>query len=216
MQIDLHALNLQSKWPKLLKLEQDRHNFKRRLEKASAQVSTARGHVPRARAADIEEASAAVRQGRRPPEPTREPAAKRDLEHAERERDILAGVLQRVEEEYGGFMARYQRELFRDVLGARHAVALELAERARACLANYARWADLAHVVKGLTPAEPVVEGAPAQRLTQSFIGLHTAQRGVNRGDVEATLQHLIDSRPRGGRRRCRRVRVRDRGWGGE
>jgi hypothetical protein len=53
--------------------------------------------------------------------------------------------------------------------------------------------------VEDLEPAdapELVVEGAPAQRLTTSFIGLHTAQRGVNRGDIEAALSYLIDLAP--------------------
>ena len=90
MQVDLRGLGLAAKWPKLLKLEQDRANFRRRYEKAAQQVNTLTAHVPRARAADLDAEAAAVRQGRRPPEPTHEPAAQRDLEDAIRERDLLA------------------------------------------------------------------------------------------------------------------------------
>ncbi len=192
MQVDLQGLGLASKWPKLLKLEGDRANFKRRYERAAQKVNTLTAHVPRARAADLDAEAAAVRQGRRPPESTREADAKRDLEAAIRERDILERTVQAVEEEYGAFMAQHQSALFRDVLRGRDEIGREAAKRAREALSAYSKWADMAPVIKGLTPAAPMDENAPARRTTNSFIGLHTTQRGVNRGDIEAALAYLI------------------------
>ncbi len=195
--INLHALNLQSKWPRLAKLLQDRAGFQRRYQKASAQVQTLTAHVPRARAADLDAEAAAVRLGRKPPESTHEADAKRDLERAIRERDVLARTVQAVEEEYGNYLAQHQSALFGDVLQARHAVALGLAEHARAALSDYARWADLAKTVKDLTPSVPVDENAPSQRLTTAFIGVHAAQpSGISRGTVEQVLGYLSDLAP--------------------
>ncbi len=166
-------------------------------------MNTARAHISRARAADIEEAAAAVRQGRRPPEATREADAKLALERAIRERDVLAGVVQRVEEEYGTFMERHQRELFADVLTARHAIALKLAENARAAMSNFARWADLARTVKDLAPPPSVETGPPGSdepglvRPTNAFVGFHGTQpSGIPRGTVEQVLGHLADMAP--------------------
>ncbi len=196
MQVDLQGLGLASKWPRLLKLQADRHDFRRRLEKSAQQVNVLDNHVARARAADIA-AAAAVRQGRKPPAATHEAKAKQDLEDVRRERDVLSGVVQAVEEEYGNYLAQWQGELFRDVLQARHAVALRVAEHARAALSEYARWADLAKTVRDLTPNVPVDEGAPAQRLTQVVIGVHAAQpSGISRGTVEQVLGHLADLAP--------------------
>ncbi len=195
--INLHALGLAARWPKLTRLQADRHDFRRRLEKSAQQVNTARAHVPRARSADVDEAAAAVRAGRRPPEPKREADAKLALDRAERDREILSGVCQRIEEEYGEFQAQHQSELFRDVLRSRHGIARELAEHARAAQASYGRWADLARAVRDLTPAEPFDENAPAQRLTTAFVGVHTTQpSGISRGTVEQVLAYLADLAP--------------------
>src|SRR5215210_6982118 len=130
--INLHALGLAAKWPKLAKLQQDRAQFQQRHQKAAAQVGVLTAHISRARNADIDASSKAVRQGRKPPEPTHEPAAKRDLESAVRERAVLARTVQAVEEEYGEFLARHQAQLYADVARAREGVAAKLAEHARA------------------------------------------------------------------------------------
>jgi hypothetical protein len=192
MHIDLGALGLKAKYPRLAKLQEDRAKFRARHEKAAAQAQTLQAHIQRARNADIEAEAAAVLLGRKPPEPTHERDARRDHERAVRERDVLARALQSLEEQYGDHLAEHQRELFADVLRARHAVALELAGHAGAALSDYARWADLARVVKDLAPATPTDENAPSQRVTNSFYGLHTVQRGPARGDIEAALGYLV------------------------
>ncbi len=66
-------------------------------------------------------------------------------------------------------------------------------------MSDYARWADLAHTVKGLAPPPPSVETGPpgsdepgVVRTTNSFIGMfHAAQAGPNRGEIEAALSYL-------------------------
>lgn len=191
--VPLRDLGLSEKWPKLDSIQADLADFQRREQKASAEVSTLRAQLPQARARDLDAEAAAVRRGRKPPTPTHEPGVQRDLDRATRERDVLARTIQAVHEEIGAFMAEHQAAVYADVVEARHKVAEQLAEHARATLSHYARFEDLGQHCKRLRPVEPVVEGLPAARLTNSFAGMvHTTQTDAPpRGHVESVLAYL-------------------------
>jgi hypothetical protein len=105
----------------------------------------------------------------------------------------MARALQSAQEDLSNFLARHQAELYQDVLEARHKIAKELSKDAQAALSGFARWADLYYPLRDLTPAAPVQEGAEAQKLTQTIVGIQTTRSsGPDRGEVESLLQYLI------------------------
>ena len=191
--IPLEDLGLSEKWPKLAKIQADLGDFQKREQKASAEGATLRGQLPQARARDLDAEAAALLQGKKAPEPRHERAAQDDLDRAVRNRDVASRAVQSLHEKLGAFMAEHQAEVFADVVAARGEVAERLAEHARGALSEYARYEDLGYQVKRLRPAAPVVENSPAQRLTNSFAGLHTTRSdGPAPGDVAAILAYLV------------------------
>src|SRR5215207_8728003 len=183
MNVDLRVLNLQSKYPRLSALQDEVADLERRLHKARGAAHQAQQQLPHAKERDLTEAGQAIRAGKKVPDPEHEPRLEAQRQDAERQAERLARALQEAREDYGNLLAVNQAALHRDVLGARDAVAREAAEAAEVARRAYSRYEDLGRTVRDLTPATPVDENARMQRLTNSFAGIHTVQRGIQRGD---------------------------------
>ncbi len=194
--IPLKALGLEKRWPRLAALQAEISDLEGRLHKARGAVHQAQGQLGPARERDLQSAGKAIRARKAVPEP--EPAVQAELEAADRMAEQVSRALQSAREDLGNFLAAHQGALHADVVQARRKVADRLAEYARACLADYSRHEDLGRTVHDLTPAEPLVEGAPAQRLTTSIIGVNLSPQSSAppRGRVEQVLQHLIALAP--------------------
>lgn len=190
----LRQLDLESKWPRLARLQTEIAGLEKRSREAEVEVMRLRAELGPAREKDLDAEAKAIRAGKDSPEAKHEAEVKAKLERAERDSAVMSRALQAAREDLGHFLAKHQGELYRDVLAARAEIGAKVAESARAALAEYARYEDLHYVLKNLTPPPPSREGEPVQRLTQSFIGggVQTTQRGPDRGEVEAMLQHLI------------------------
>jgi hypothetical protein len=196
MQIDLRGLGLAQKWPRLTALQGEVADLEQRLHKARGAAHAAQNELPHARERDIELEARALRSGKKLPAPEHGPRVEARRQDAERQAERLARALQAAREEYGEHLAAAQAELYRDVLGARDAVAREAAEAAEVTRRAYSRYEALARTVRDLTPAPPTDEYAPSQRITNSFYGLHTRQLGPARGDIEQALGYLISLPP--------------------
>ena len=87
---------------------------------------------------DLTPDAKARRAGKEPPKDKSEQAKKR-LESARRERDILRKALEDAQADYARLLAERRAELYADVLEARQAIAREAAEGARKALAAFDR-----------------------------------------------------------------------------
>ena len=81
--LPLEQLGLAEKWPKLSRLRADLARFEAHHRKAVAEAARLEALLPQARGQDIDAEAAAVRRGKRPPEPAHEPEVRRELERAE-------------------------------------------------------------------------------------------------------------------------------------
>src|SRR5829696_8665150 len=174
MDVPLKSLGLAQKWPELHKLQTEISDLEKRLHRARGAVSQAQGQLGPARERDLTEAGKAIRSGKAVPEPEHEPKVKAELEAADRTAEQVSRALQAAREDLGAYLAVHQAELYRDVLGARDAVAREAAEAAEVTRRAYSRYEDLARTVRDLTPAEQPDENARSLRVTNSFFGVHT------------------------------------------
>lgn len=190
----LTTLGLEKRWPRLARLQTEIAGLEKRNREAEVEVMRLRAELGPAREKDLDAEAKAIRAGKEPPKSKHEPDVQRKLERAERDSAVMGRALQAAQTDLGTFLAKHQAELYRDVAVARSQIGARVAEAARAALVDYVRYEDLFYVLKNLTPPPPNREGEPVQRLTQSFIGggVQTTQRGPDRGEVEAMLQHLI------------------------
>jgi len=203
--VPLRALNLESKWPKLAALQDEIASLEKRLHRARGAVHVAQGQLGPARERDLTDAGRAIRARKAVPEPEHEPKVKAELEAAQRMAEQVSRALQAAREDYGNFLAIHQSALYGDVLEARDQIGREVAQAAQEAQRSYSRYADMHHVIKGLTPPPPVVETGPpgsedprvVRPVTNSFLGVHTTQAsGPARGDIEAALGYLASLAP--------------------
>ena len=193
MDINLQSLNLQSKWPKLARIQDEVKSLEKRAREAETEVSRLRAELGPAREKDLDLEAKAVREGKDAPEAKHEPAVTKKLERAGRDRDVMARALEAARTDLGVFLQQHRAELFADVVEQRAQIARDAAEAARTALQAYGRYEDLFYTVKALQPPVVAVDNnAPAQRLTQTVIGIATTQSGPARGETEAALRHVI------------------------
>ena len=191
--LNLKALNLQSKWPHLARLQDEIRDLEKHARAAEVEVSTRRAVIAPAREQDLDSAAKAVRSGAKSPKTSNEDEAKGRLQVAERNHAVMTRALEAARTDYGVFLQKHRAELFADVVEQRAQIARDAAEAARTALQAYGRYEDLFYTVKALQPpVEAVDNNAPAQRLTQTVIGIATTQSGPARGETEAALRHVI------------------------
>ncbi len=197
-EIPLETLNLKSKWPRLAELQQEVVSLERQVERSTAEVQRLEGELVGARNKDLADGARAIRASRTAPSSTAEPKVQKKLDAAKRNRDVLAKALEDARSDLGALRAKHQHALFEDVRQARQKIAAEVAEAAARALQGFSRYSDLHYLLKDLAPPPPATdEQAPAQRLTQTFVGLHTTTSdGPARGEVEGVLQYLISLAP--------------------
>ena len=190
----LQALGLESKWPRLARLQSEIAGLEQRNREVDVEANRLRAALGPARERDLDLEAKAVRAGGKVPEPKSEREVRTKLERAERDLAVMGRALQAAQTDLGTFLAQHQGALYEDVAQARAEIAAKVAESARVALADYVRYEDLFYTAKALQPPpQPVDSNAPAQRLTQAFIGIHTTRSsGPARGDVEEALRYLV------------------------
>lgn len=193
MNIPLKSLNLESRWPRLTRLQDEVAGLEKRARQTEVEASHLKAELGPARERDLDAEANAIRSGGKVPEPKHEREIQTKLEKATRDAAVMSRALQAAQTDHGAFLAKHRGELFADVAGARSEIAAKVAESAREALAGFGRYEDIHYVLKGLQPPpQPVDSNAPPQRLTQTLIGVATTQSGPARGDVEEALRHLI------------------------
>ena len=193
MDINLKALNLEARWPKLARLQDEIKHLEKHTRAAEVEVSTRRAAISPSRERDLDAAASAIRSGAKSPKTSNEDEAKGRPQVAERNHAVMTRALEAARTDYGVFLQKHRAELFRDVAKQRSQIAREAAASAREALAAYSRFEDLRYVLKGLEPPiEAADNTAPAQRLTTAVIGLQTTgSTGPDRGQVEAMLSYV-------------------------
>ena len=193
MDINLEALDLESKWPKLARLQDEIRDLEKHARSAEVEVSTRRAAIQPAREQDLDAAAKAVRSGGKSPKTSNEDEAKGRLHVAERNHAVMSRALEAARTDMGVLLQQHRAALFADVAECRAQIAREAATAAREALVAYSRYEDLHYTLKALQPPpQPVDSNAPPQRLTQTIIGVATTQGGPARGDVEEALRHLV------------------------
>ncbi len=79
MDINLQSLNLQSRWPKLARLQDEAKSLEKRHQEAEMLVQQLQGQIGPARDRDLDAEARAVGAGRNSPEPTHEPEVKKKI-----------------------------------------------------------------------------------------------------------------------------------------
>lgn len=190
----LKQLGLSERWPKLKKHLEEVASLDNRVRESESQVQKLRAALPHAEQKDLDNAAAAVRDGKDVPHATNTDSAKRQLEAAERTKNIMARAAESARQDLNSFMAQHQQQLFEDVAQARAEIAREAAGAARTALGAFSKWSDIHYLLRDLAPPPEAPDyNKPAARLTQTVMGIHTTQSsGPARGDIEGALQHVI------------------------
>jgi hypothetical protein len=193
MNINLKALGLEKKWPRLATLQAEIADLEKHTRQAEMEVDARRAAIQPAREQDLDAAAKAVRSGAKSPKTSNEDEARGRLQVAERNHAVMTRALENARTDYGAYLQKHRAPLFADVAQQRQEIAREAATAARVALAAYSRFEDLHYVLKGLEP--PVVaadHNAPAQRLTTSVLGIKTTgPTGPDRGQVEQMLAYV-------------------------
>ena len=193
----LQALGLESKWPRLARLQGEIAGLEKRNREAEGQVQQLQAELVPARNRDLDAEARAVRSGRKSPEPTHEPDIQRKLERATRDRDVMQRALEAARTDYGAFLSKHRSELFADVAEARAEIAASVSEAAREALRGFGKWSDMHYTLKSLQPpVEPADSTAPAQNISV-VLGVGTARSsGPDRGEIEQALRYLVSLDP--------------------
>jgi chromosome segregation ATPase len=115
--LDLNTLGLAKKWPKLDLLQSEVADLQKRLSSDENQVRQLEGALAGARAKELD--AAAVRKGKEVPHGTHEDSAKRSLEAAQRDRDVLAKAVESAQADLAAFRAAHQSALYERPLRGR-------------------------------------------------------------------------------------------------
>ncbi len=181
--------------PELAKLESTVSDLERQHGEASARVQSLAHKTAQAREHDLNAEAVALNSGRKPPNAT-EPALREQSEGAGRDAEVLQRRLALAVAERGRFLSEHQGEILAH-LEAAHATEGErvsaAAEAALTALTAYHRAEDDARNLQRLHPA-PAAENSGGPESVSVVWGNLTTRNvgGVNRGDLEGTLQYLI------------------------
>jgi hypothetical protein len=196
MSIPLQQLGLEKRWPGLAELQSEVVNLTRQVEKAGGEARALEAQLQQAKHKDLDREASAVRSGRKAPAPTEEPKVQKQLEAAQRNGLVLSRALEAAQMDLGVLRAKYQGELYEDVVEARAKVAKSLAGHAKRALADFSRWSDLHYTVKDLMPVVPLDENRPAERSTLVPAVQVVTSPGPDRGRVEQMLSYLVSLAP--------------------
>jgi hypothetical protein len=196
-EIDLKALGLEQRWPRLGQLQGEVHDLERQVQKANVEVQQLESELVGARNQDLADEARAIRSGKKPPTSTEEPKAQKRLDAAKCNRDVLSKALEDAQSDLAVLRAKHQAQLYQDVLEARQKIAATVAEHAAQALQGFSRYSDLHYLLRDLTPPPPPPdENRPAQRSTIVPSVQTTRSVGPDRGHVEQTLQYLVSLAP--------------------
>ena len=92
--MNLKALDLEKKWPKLARLQDEVRDLERHRLEAESKVAQIRAGIPGAREQDLNAAAKAIRSGAKSPTTSNEEEAKGRLAVAERNRDVMARAVE--------------------------------------------------------------------------------------------------------------------------
>ena len=191
--VPLAAYGLESRYPKLARLQAEVFGLEKQRASAEAAVATARNGLPQARERDAEAAAKAIRKGLAMPKPKRAAEVQEAHEDAERRLAALTKATADAARELEELKAEQRSALLADFMTARRENAAEMARLAPELSSRYGRDFALADIVAKMTPPPEAVEFWGPARNTTTVIGVQTMETvaGVPRGTVEQVLGHL-------------------------
>jgi hypothetical protein len=189
--------------PELDKLERKVEDLEAERMVAENKVFTLRQRVAEAHDDDVSRTAHALNNGRQPPKP-KEPQIREQLQHAEREHEILERRVQFAESERARFVAGHVEEIMGALQGAHTAEGEKIAQAAREALEALGRYhalEDEARQLQRLAPSGEWREWEPGEvvagQSVTTFLGpLRSDRVDMNsptaRGNLEAVLQYLV------------------------
>jgi hypothetical protein len=197
--LDLKRYNLETKWPKLAKLQAEVSDLERERDKAQAEVMASEAAIAEAQAKDREADAAAIRSGKSLPKAQHQAKAEAARDNAERNLAAYQKAVADAQADLNAFIAEHRDGIRAAMVEALNRNDAELAHHAREAARRYAFREDARYDLKQFAPPPaPPDENAPAQKLSTTFIGPVTTQlaAGPNRGDVEGMLGYLAGLAP--------------------
>jgi hypothetical protein len=195
--MDLSRYALEAEFPQLTSLTERVGELERRASEQQGEVARLQRQLQQATENDLNAEAAAAVAGTKKPKPER-PAIQQALEGAEHDAEVFRRALHMAQTERAHFVADNRDELREAILDSLEGVAVELRERALACLDLFAMLEDSRTDLKAVAPLPPPEEplpegwtGTPTTNLYLNFGPNTGPPPGPERGEVESVLAFL-------------------------